>query len=31
VTGHAVSTGHHMAEEAPGELSAILISFLSGS
>jgi len=31
VTGHAVSTGHHMAEEAPGKLSAILISFLSGS
>lgn len=31
VTGHSISTGHHMAEEAPGELSAALISFLSGS
>jgi hypothetical protein len=30
VTGYAVSTGHHMTEEAPGELSAILVDFLSG-
>ena len=30
VTGHAVSTGHHMTEEAPGELSTILAGFLSG-
>lgn len=29
VTGYAVNTGHHMMEEAPGELSAALIEFLS--
>lgn len=29
VAGHALDTGHHMMEEAPGELSAILIDFLS--
>jgi haloacetate dehalogenase len=29
VAGHALDTGHHMTEEAPGELSAILIGFLS--
>jgi haloacetate dehalogenase len=29
VTGHAVSTGHHMTEEAPRELSETLIDFLS--
>jgi haloacetate dehalogenase len=29
VTGHALNTGHHMTEEAPRELSAALIGFLS--
>jgi haloacetate dehalogenase len=30
LAGHAINTGHHMMEEAPRELSAILIDFLSG-
>ena len=28
VRGHGIDSGHHMAEEAPGELSAALLKFL---
>ncbi|MEV4020931.1 alpha/beta hydrolase [Nonomuraea angiospora] len=28
VTGHAIDSGHHMAEEAPDELGAALLAFL---
>ncbi|PZG19997.1 alpha/beta fold hydrolase [Nonomuraea aridisoli] len=28
VTGHAIDSGHHMAEEAPGELAESLLAFL---
>jgi haloacetate dehalogenase len=28
VTGHGISSGHHMAEEAPGDLARALIGFL---
>jgi len=30
VRGHPVASGHHMAEEAPGELAAALVGFLTG-
>jgi haloacetate dehalogenase len=29
VTGRSINSGHHMAEEAPDELAAALLSFLS--
>jgi haloacetate dehalogenase len=29
VTGAAVHSGHHMAEEAPDEIAAILLDFLA--
>jgi haloacetate dehalogenase len=29
VTGHGIDSGHHMAEEAPGDLARALIGFLS--
>ncbi|GGT04775.1 alpha/beta fold hydrolase [Nonomuraea spiralis] len=30
VTGHPIDSGHHMAEEAPDELAAALLTFLHG-
>jgi haloacetate dehalogenase len=30
VSGHGIDSGHHMAEEAPEELAAALVAFLSG-
>ncbi|RSN14380.1 alpha/beta hydrolase [Nonomuraea sp. WAC 01424] len=30
VTGHPIDSGHHMAEEAPDELAAALLTFLDG-
>ena len=29
VAGHGIDSGHHMAEQAPGELTKALIPFLA--